>query len=171
MHYRGLDRALWLLLAFVCGGASVAWAQTAFPLSSLIDPEVALYVEVAHPDQQWDAWEQSELARRWKQTGLEALFAQTDFVRHWRKMDDAVAQATPQSLTDHLRGLCGEGLSLAVFVPRQGPPQGLWVSRARSAAVLDATLKAWDTLEPPVKTERRGVSRAEFFARRVRKGA
>ncbi|HET6424818.1 MAG TPA: hypothetical protein VFG20_14105, partial [Planctomycetaceae bacterium] len=46
-----------------------------------------------------------------------------------------------------------------------------WVSRARSAAVLDATLKAWDTLEPPVKTERRGVSRAEFFARRVRKGA
>lgn len=163
--------ALWLLAAFICGGASVAWAQTAFPLSSLIDPDVALYVEVAHPDQQWEQWERSELARRWKETGLEALFAKGDFVRQWRKVDDAVSQATPLSLTDHLRGLCGEGLSLAVFVPEQGPPQGLLVSRARSAAVLDATLKAWDTLEPPVKTERRGANRAEFFARRVRKGA
>lgn len=158
-----------LLTAFLCGGASVAWAQAAFPLSSLIDPDVALYIEVAHPDQQWEAWERSELARRWKQTGLEALFAKSELVQNWRKIDQAVAQATPQTLTNHIRGLCGEGLSLAVFVPHQGPPQGLWVSRARSAAVLEATLKAWDTLEPPQKTERRGPAGAEFFARRIKK--
>lgn len=161
----------WLVLACVCGGASVAWAQAAFPLSALIDPDVALYVEIAQPDQQWDAWERSELARRWKQAGLEALFAKSDFVRQWRKVDEVVAHATPQTLTDHLRGLCGKGLSLAVYVPPQGAPQGLWVSRARSSAALEATLKAWDTLEPLAKTERRGSPREEYFARRMRKGA
>lgn len=159
-----------LLAAFLCGGASVAWAQSAFPLSSLIDPDVALYIEVAHPDRDWQAWEQSELARRWKRTGLETLLETSEPVQNWRKVDATVAKATSQSLTDHIRGMCGEGLSLAVFVPKEGPPQGLWVSRARSAAVLDATLKAWDTLEPPLKTERRGSGRAEFFARRIRKG-
>ncbi|MDP1798488.1 MAG: hypothetical protein Q8K78_13430 [Planctomycetaceae bacterium] len=158
-----------VLAAFLCGGASVAWAQAAFPLSSLIDPEVALYIEIAHPDRQWDVWERSELSRRWKQTGLEALLAKSDPVQHWRKMDRAVSNATQTTLTDHIRGLCGEGLSLAVFVPNEGPPQGLWVSRARSAAVLETTLKAWDTLEPPLKTERRGPPRAEFFARRIKK--
>ncbi len=161
---------LWLGLSFLCGGASVAWAQNAFPLSSLIDPEVALYIEIAHPDQQWDAWEQSELARRYKQSGLESLLAKSEFARQWRKVDESVAQATPLTLTDHIRGLCGEGLSLAVFVPNQGPPQGMWVSRARSAAALESTLKAWDRLEPPLKTERRGTGKNEFFARRIRKG-
>lgn len=161
----------WLVLACVCGGASVAWAQAAFPLSALIDPDVALYVEIAQPDQQWDTWERSELARRWKQSGLEALFDKSDFVRQWRKVDEVVSHATPLTLTDHLRGLCGKGLSLAVYVPSQGAPQGLWVSRARSSAALEATLKAWDTLEPLAKTERRGTPREEYFARRIRKGA
>lgn len=161
----------WLVLACVCGGASVAWAQSGFPLSALIDPDVALYVEIAQPDQQWEAWEHSELARRWKQSGLESLLAKTEFVRQWRKIDEVVAHTTPMTLTDHLRSLCGKGLSLAVYVPTQGSPQGLWVSRARSAAALDATLKAWDTLEPTARTDRRGAPREEFFARRVRKGA
>jgi hypothetical protein len=167
LAFRSATFSLWIVL---CGVASVAWAQNAFPLSSLIDPDVALYLEVAHPDRQWDAWERSELARRWKQTGLETLFAQSDFARHWRKVDEAVAQATPQTVTDHIRGLCGQGLSLAVFVPNDGPPQGLWVSRARSSAMLEATLKAWDTLEPPLKTERRNAGGVEFFARRIKKG-
>ncbi len=158
-----------LLAAFLCGGASVAWAQTTFPLSSLMDPDVALYIEVVHPDQNWQMWERSELARRWKQSGLEALLEKTEPIQNWRKVDGAVAKATSQPLTDHIRGLCGEGLSLAVFVPNNGPPQGLWVSRARSAEVLAATLKAWDTLEPPLKMERRGSARAEFFARRIKK--
>ncbi len=162
--------AMWLLVC--CAASSNLTLAAAEPseLSSFLPRPAALYLEITAPDLVWTAWPQALLYRRAQHIGVMDLLERESTLQRWRKTDAEVSAATKTGLFDHVRGLCAQGLGLAVFVPEQGEPQGLWLSRARSAETIQTTLTAWDQVEPAQRTAKQTTAGQTYFVRTVRPG-
>lgn len=167
--------ARWTRLAVVAWGlltgsaAVVCGADSPAGLAADVPEDTALFVEIPALEATWTAWEGAELQQRVQSSRLAAVWLQSRFVERWQALDRHAAARTGQPLTQHLRQLFADGVAVAVVL--RGPePVGMLVSRARSAEALSASLKAWDQLEPPLRTEPRAEMAGQYFARVLRKG-
>ncbi len=160
----------WLLAWYAVYSSVTLAAAEPRELSGFLPRPAALYLEISDPDQVWTGWPQSLLSRRAQAIGVLDLLERDTTLQRWRKTDAEVATATKTRLFDHVRGLCAQGLGLAVFVPEQGEPQGLWLSRARSADTIQMTLTAWDQVEPAQRIAKQTAAGQAYYVRTVRPG-
>jgi hypothetical protein len=137
-------------------------------LAAVAPVDTALFLEVPAPDATWQAFEDSELAARWKLTRLSALWLKSPFVERWRTLDQYSSAKTGQPLTQHLRRLFDDGVAIAV-VWRDHRPSGVLIARATSAGHVAAAIRAWDKLEPPLRTESRMHAGHAYSVRLVKK--
>ncbi|MDZ4684800.1 MAG: hypothetical protein SH850_06880 [Planctomycetaceae bacterium] len=143
-------------------------ASSAESLAAVAPADTALFLEIPALDATWTAFDDSELAERWKLTRLSALWLRSPFVEHWRKLDLYSTAKTGQTLTHHLRKLFADGVAIAVVL-RDQKPTGVLVARAASPDDVTAAIRAWDKLEPPLRTESRTHAGRTYHVRVVKK--
>lgn len=160
---------VWLLIALWGGTESHAPAGES-SLAECVGTDAALFVEVRDLDRYWQTIEQSPSAQRCRSSQFCAEFWNSVFGEKWQLLDAHVASVTGTSFTSHLRQLFGEALALALYLPAEGPPQGILISRALSEETLERALLAWDRLEPPARVERKNAGGEIYYRRLTRKG-
>lgn len=162
-------RHVWLLIA-LWGGAESRVPAYEGSLAECVGTDAALYVEVRDLDRYWQTFEQSPYGQRCRSSPFYGEFWNSAFGQKWQLLDAHVASVTGASFTTHLRQLFGEALALALYLPAEGPPRGILISRALSEEALERALWAWDRLEPPARVDRKNTGGGIYYRRLIRKG-
>jgi|GEM_PF-6847659 len=153
------------LRLLLCGG--ILWADEPHSPrpAELVGGDAGLVIEVRQPQRVWDTFQQEELYRRWEQTGLfREMLASAPFQR-WQEVDRTVTEATGVPLTQQVFELCAQDLVLALYLPPEGEPQGVLITRAASPAAVQRFIETGHTLDPEVATQNHDHLGEPYFSR------
>ncbi|MBI1347670.1 hypothetical protein GC163_15450 [bacterium] len=154
---------LTLLYSAVCSGRIVEAAS----LANYVDPQVALYAEISHLDEDWTALETSTLGQRWQQSPLAELMRSAPLLQRWQHLDEKLAASSGQTLTQHLRTMFAQSVAITVTVPMEGEPLALLLAQGRDAKEMQATIATWNRLESQARITEKSFNQLTYFARSV----
>ena len=137
-----------IALSFVFGAEAAGLRAAEVSPLDLVGESAALCLEVPRLAETWKRVEHSRMAERVKAFPPFERFVDGPGFQQWTFIEKFVAQATGQSLSEQLLGLCSESLVVAVYLPEGEKPQGVAIARARDSASVWKAVDSWGKLEP-----------------------